>query len=388
MKPAKTISPPDWVRAPATIKTMEALGWENARFVGGCVRNTLLGVPVTDIDIATKHYPEKVIELLEGQGIKAIPTGIEHGTITAICKDTPHEITTLRKDVATDGRRATIAFADSWEEDAARRDFTINTLLMDMDGNLYDPTGQGIADLESRSIRFVGDAETRIKEDILRILRFFRFHAQYGAGQPDQAALKACAKHADKIQTLSIERITQEFLKILMVKNPADILDVMRSHKVLIDLIDNLSALKKLTYFQTQYKLESLPARLFALIDYSSGNIPQLETHLLIPKLFKKDMAAINKVLKMPNLNTDQTIKESLYRHGRTASAQALMIELSQDRVNNKDATNALGLIQSWEIPSFPITGEDLIKEGFTPGHELGQELRLREQAWIDKGFL
>jgi len=387
MKPAKTISPPDWMRAPATIKTMEALGRENTRFVGGCVRNTLLGVPVTDIDIATKHHPEKVIGLLKGQGIKAIPTGIEHGTITAICKDTPHEITTLRKDVATDGRRATIAFADSWEEDAARRDFTINTLLMDMDGNLYDPTGQGVADLENRSIRFVGDAETRIKEDILRILRFFRFHAQYGAGQPDQAALKACAKHADKIPDLSIERITQEFLKILMVKNPADILAVMLDHKVLIDLIDNVSDLKKLAYFQSQYNLEALPTRIFALADYKRENIPQLEIRLLLPKLFKKDMEAIDKVLKMPSLNDDQTIKESLYRHGRTATGQALMINLSRDKITNTDAATALKTIQSWPIPTFPLTGEDLIKEGFKPGPDLGEELLHREQAWIDKGF-
>ncbi|MGH1399531.1 MAG: CCA tRNA nucleotidyltransferase [Alphaproteobacteria bacterium] len=396
MDVAKTITPKDWMTHPATQKVMDVLGMGNTLFVGGCVRNTLLEKPVRDIDLATKHIPDKVIKLLEGQGIKAIPTGIEHGTITAVYDDHVFEITTLRKDVETDGRRAVIAFADTWEEDAQRRDFTMNTLLADCEGNIYDPTGQGIEDLGNRRIRFVGNAETRIREDVLRILRFFRFHAFYGQGEPDEAALEACAKHANKIPELSKERITQEFLKILAVDNPADILGVMWKSGVLSNFVipsidearDNtFEGLKSLTYFQTQYNAAAISTRLFALAGYEVDSMPQLETLLLLPKIIKKDIAAINAVLGMPTLNTDQVVKEALYRQGRTATLQTLMIELSQDRVNNTDAAKALDTIQNWQIPTFSISGEALIAEGFTQGKDLGKELNRREEAWIKSGF-
>lgn len=390
MDSVKTIKPQSWMRAPATVKIMESLGAGNARFVGGCVRNALLGIDVTDIDIATKHHPEQVMEILQGQGIKVIPTGIDHGTVTAIIDKQPFEITTLRKDVQTDGRRAVIAFAETWGEDAQRRDFTMNTLLADINGNIFDPTERGMDDLNAGRVIFVGNAEERIQEDILRILRFFRFHALYGTGDPDDAALKACRKYADKIPDLSKERITQEMFKILSVDCPAEILKIMFDNNVLKGILGNLNqldVLAQLCEFQNRYGLAFLSSRLFALADFSRENITAMETLLLIPKVFKKDIQAIDKILQLPDLNNDHAVKIAVYKHGRVPTAQALMIELTLDRVMNGFAPQAIDIIQNWDIPNFPISGEDLIHEGIPQGPKLGEELARREEVWIENGF-
>ena len=381
MDKVKTIEPRDWMITPATQKVMATLGEGSTLFVGGCVRNVLLGTPVTDVDIATKHHPEQTITLLEKNGIKAIPTGVEHGTITAIIDDQSFEITTLRKDVETDGRRAVIAFADTWEEDSQRRDFTINTLLMNEKGEVSDPTEQGIEDLERQTIRFVGDPEERILEDILRILRFFRFHATYGKGAPEDDALKACAKYADKIPELSKERITQEFLKIIELDNPENVLRIMRDNGILLELItDDLEAFGKFCKAQSEYDLKSTEARLFVL------NEPEvLESFLILPNKTKKAMKAIDQVLNLPALINDHAIKVSMYKHGRDATAQALMIEYASVKLSH--TPKAIDIIQSWDIPNFPITGDDLIKEGIPKGPELGRELKRREEEWIKDGF-
>lgn len=214
--PARNIDPKSWMREAETQKIMHLLNPDGLQtmFVGGCVRNTLLSQKVEDIDLATQLTPDKVTSLLEDASVKVIPTGLDHGTVTAVIDGKAFEITTLRQDVETDGRHAVIRFSESWEEDARRRDFTINALYMDMNGGVYDPLDQGLADIESQTFVFVGDAEQRIKEDYLRILRYFRFHALYGKGDMDTHALDACRKHAGRVEGLSRERITQEFLKI------------------------------------------------------------------------------------------------------------------------------------------------------------------------------
>ena len=388
MDSIKTISPQPWMTSPAVTKIMMALGEGNARFVGGCVRNTLLNADVTDIDIATKHHPEKTTELLEAEGIKVVPTGIDHGTVTAAIDGQGFEITTLRKDVETDGRRAVVAFAETWEEDAQRRDFTMNTLLMNAKGEVFDPTGEGIKDLESRTVRFVGEASQRIDEDVLRILRFFRFHAQYGCGDPDQEALEACKAAAHKIPELSKERITQEFLKILSVDNPVDVLTLMFDNGVLTEFVfdgDNLETLKHLCTFQKNYGLGFVASRIYALAGLSLDNVTKMESLLLLPKVFKKDMQAINDILNLPDLKTDHAVKVAVYKCGRVTTAQALMIELATDRVMNGYAPKAIDIIQNWDIPTFPVTGEDLMKEGIPQGPELGKELSRREEKWLSK---
>ena len=214
--------------APATRAVTEALSAEGAtvRFVGGCVRDAVLGRDAKDVDIATPDPPETVIALLEAAGLKAVPTGIAHGTVTAVADGTPFEVTTLRHDVETDGRHAKVAFTDDWVADAARRDFTLNALYCDADGALYDPVG-GIEDARRGRVRFVGDARARIEEDALRLLRFFRFHAHYGRGEADATALAACRELAPLLANLSGERLRDETLKLLAAPESAPVVALM-----------------------------------------------------------------------------------------------------------------------------------------------------------------
>lgn len=394
LKPAKTLPVQNWMTAPETAAVMGALnkgGAGQALFVGGCVRNMLLGEEVGDIDIATVHTPQDVEAMLTAAGIKVVPTGIDHGTVTAVSGGKPFEITTLRKDVETDGRRAVVAFTDKWEEDAQRRDFTMNTLLADAQGNIYDPTGQGLRDLEARCVVFVGDPAQRIAEDYLRILRFFRFHAFYGRGAPDGAALKACRAAADKISTLSKERITQEFFKILSCDDPAGVLALMFENGVLKAFCFpeyRSDFLRHVARFQKDYRLSLVPARLYILAGMRQENLGTMAELLLIPKLFKKDIEAISKVLALPPLDNDHAVRVAVYKCGRTAAAQALMIALAQDKVVNNYAPKALKIIQEWEIPDFPVSGDDLQKAGIKPGPAMGKKLHEIEEWWIGRDFI
>ncbi len=392
MTPDKTIDIQDWMVSEEVKIIMAALNGDarHALFVGGCVRNALLGVEVSDIDIATMLMPEIVTEKLEAVSVKVVPTGIEHGTVTAVHNKKVFEITTLRKDVATDGRRATVEFAQSWLDDAQRRDFTMNTLLADCDGNIFDPTGKGLADLQAKRVVFVGEPKQRIAEDYLRVLRFFRFHALYGEGKPDEQALSACEDAADNISTLSKERITQEFFKILSVHQPTEILQLMFDHQILSEV--KFSAydsefMKHFCIFQNRYGLAFLASRLLALAGLDLTNVQALAQFLLIPKVFVKDIDAISNILDLPDLSSEQNVKVAVYKFGRVTTAQALIIELIQDRVMNGFAPKALDIIQKWDIPNFPINGDDLMREGFKPGPELGQELAQLEEAWIARGF-
>ncbi|HYI43134.1 MAG TPA: CCA tRNA nucleotidyltransferase, partial [Sphingomicrobium sp.] len=223
-------------------KLLDALGAADGltRYVGGAVRDQLLDIPVRDIDLATRLQPREVVERLESARIKAVPTGIEHGTITAVSDGQPVEVTTLRRDVSTDGRRATVAFTDDWKEDAARRDFTINALMADpVSGELFDYFG-GLADIEKRLVRFIGDPLQRIAEDHLRILRFFRFHARFGGGQPDAAALEACSARANDLMALSRERIADELLKLLDARDPSATVELMLGRQILKPVVPEI----------------------------------------------------------------------------------------------------------------------------------------------------
>ncbi|MCL4679353.1 MAG: CCA tRNA nucleotidyltransferase [Alphaproteobacteria bacterium] len=397
LRPVKTIAPQDWMTSAPAKKLLAAL--EDGRnktegpaalFVGGCVRNALLGLPVEDVDIATPLPPETVTERCTAKGITIIPTGIKHGTVTALIDGTHFEITTLRRDLETDGRRAEVGFTESWIEDAQRRDFTMNTLLADQAGKIFDPTGQGIDDLEARRIRFVGEPAQRIAEDYLRILRFFRFHAIYGKGDFDAQALEACCAAAAKIKTLSRERITQEFFKILASTNPRGILAVMFANNILseFDFPDsNPELLQHVCHFQDRYRLVALPARLYLQAGMNLKNIAAMESLILFPKVFLKDMQAIEGALNAPDLSCDSAVRVCVYRFGRTITAQALMIELAQDRVMNAFAPTALKIIQTWDIPELPVDGNDLLNAGMSPGPELGEALEKLENDWIASDF-
>ena len=359
------------------------------------MRNTLLSKAVDDIDIATRHTPQRVMDLCGAAGIKTIPTGLDHGTVTAVIDKQSFEITTLRRDVETDGRRAVVAYTDDWAQDAARRDFTMNTLLMDMAGNIYDPTGEGLDDLNARRVVFVGDPAGRIAEDILRILRFFRFHAYYGAGDPDAAALKAICAAADKIPTLSRERITQEVFKILSLDDPADVLSLMFACGVMSDLAhEHYSAalMRRVCAAQSQHKLQSLAARLIALGGVDASHLNTLERYLIIPKTLRKGYAAIHHVLALPALSNDHNVKVAVYKYGLDAAAHGVIIAcahegITQGRINNAQMIAALDVVQNWSVPVCPVNGQDLLDAGMLAGKALGDDLSVIERRWIDGGF-
>jgi poly(A) polymerase len=385
----------EWMSAPFIQRVFTALQGSipadepQALLVGGCVRNVLLDKPVEDVDIATPLEPDAVIHILEKEEIKVIPTGIKHGTVTAVSDGVYFEITTLRCDEKTDGRHAEVSFTQDWIEDAKRRDFTFNTLLMDLEGNVYDPLGCGIEAAQKRQVCFVGPPSQRIEEDYLRILRFFRFSVLY-ADKYDEQGLQACQEAAVNIKQLSRERITQEFFKIISSDKPHEVLEVMFSHDVLSDLPPEEYDAKFFEHFctfQLRYGLQALGSRLLVFAGLILRNIEAMGVYLLVPKVFIKDATCILGSLALSDLNCDHAIHESLYRFGRSATAQALMIELVQDRVMNGYAPTALNTIQTWDIPDFPITGKDMIKQGFKSGLALGREMERLEQLWIDNGF-
>lgn len=391
---AKTIDVQEWMRAPETLAVMQALQGDDAApqalFVGGCVRNALLGVEVQDIDIATVLMPDEVMARCASAGLKTVPTGIDHGTVTAVSAGRGFEVTTLRRDVDTDGRHAMVAFYTSWLEDAKRRDFTMNTLLADVEGRIYDPLGQGVNDLEAGRVVFVGDAAQRIKEDYLRVLRFFRFHGAYGFGEPDEDALKACAEAAEHIHNLSRERITQEFMKILMLVDAPDVCERMYGCGVLRDLFAEegvLVELRALETLQRIYISRALSARLLVLAEFDDSFMTRFEPLLILPKVLQREMDDILNVLALPPMVDEHAVRVALYKYGRAATVQALLIGAAFGRSGAAYVGQGIEITHSWDIPVFPVTGDDLIKEGFEPGPALGEELRRREADWIANNF-
>ena len=267
MTPSGKLPQQPWMAAPALRAVMAALAARGgtARFVGGCVRNALLGREVKEIDIASADAPPMLIELLTAAGLKAIPTGIEHGTITAVALGVPFEITTLRRDVETMGRKAVVAFTDDWAADAARRDFTMNAIYCDADGTLYDPT-DGLADARAGRVRFVGAPEQRIQEDCLRILRFFRIYAHYGRPPADVAALRACRQHAKGLAILSVERVAHELLRLLGASDPATVLTLMSEYEVLAHVLPEATDIDRLRALARIDVADPLPLRRLAAV--------------------------------------------------------------------------------------------------------------------------
>ncbi len=383
------INDQDWLQAAGTRAVMQALHAREgdgkgqgpwALFVGGCVRNALLGRAVTDIDIATVLTPEAVMAALEAAGIKAVPTGLDHGTVTAVTADgCSYEITTLRRDVETDGRHARVAYTDDWAEDAARRDFTMNTLLADSAGRVYDPTGQGLADLKARKIVFVGDPARRIEEDYLRILRFFRFHAQYGVGDPDPAALAACRAAAGRIKDLSRERVTQEFLKLLSVHDPAPTLESMIAHDVMADPPGgdyDPAALARLCALQAENDAFSIDTRLFLLAADQSS----LDRYLVLTKAQEKQQMVFAQILSTITAADEKTIKILIYHYGNESALQGVLLHAARD---NGALASDITWMKSWQAPVLPVTGDDVLKAGVVPGPVVGEILGKVEAFWL-----
>lgn len=399
MKKAAEIAPPDWMNDPATRAVLDALTSRGvpARFVGGCVRDSLVGRTVKDIDIATPESPAEVSRLLSDAGIKAVPTGIDHGTVTAVTRGKHFEVTTLRRDVETYGRHAKVAFTDAWEEDAARRDFTMNALYADPDGSIYDPTG-GLADLKAGRVRFVGDAETRIREDILRLLRYFRFYADFGHAPPDPEALKACRKLAPQIPNLSVERVWSELRRLLVSPRAAEVVRLMRDEGVLSHALresQDISRLAPLAALEEMLGIQADPVRrLAALLDLEVSATEQFGRRMKLSRAETERLAAI--------ATSRGGIKPGLDRHGRRVALYRLGDVLYRDLVLLDWATAMVAdeaTIQSpdwrilwdesetWRHPRFPLKGSDAMAFGVPKGPKIGKLLRSVEAWWIDQEF-
>ena len=379
-----------WMTAPETLAVMAALG--EARFVGGAVRNALLGVGVADIDIAVPMPPSEVLARLVARNIKVVETGMDHGTVTAIVGSQAFEITSLRRDVETDGRHAVIAFTDDWAEDAARRDFTINALYASASGEIFD-YATGVEDLIAGKVRFMGDARARIAEDYLRVLRLFRFHAWYGKGDVDTEGLRAAAEAKDKLKTLSAERIAKELLRLLEAGNPTPVLRVMAATGILPELLPGALQLP----------------RLERLVEIDADNFAPRDGLLRLAALLTEggDAAhAVADALKLSNadrLRLEQALSgEHIPAHLSARDARRLLYRIGVSRFRDKvwlawaaapRTANAiqwrmlLTMADNWQRPRFPLSGLDVIQAGVPEGPEVGRVLAKVEDWWVGGDF-
>lgn len=368
----------DWLANPATQAVCAALeaGGAQALFVGGCVRNALMGVPVTDIDISTDAVPERVITLAEAAGIKAVPTGIEHGTITLVEDGIPHEVTTFRRDVSTDGRRAVVAFSTRVEEDAARRDFTMNALYARPDGTVLDPLG-GLSDLNARRVRFIGEARDRIREDYLRSLRYFRFHAWYGCDELgfDPEALAAIADNLDGLATLSRERVGAELLKLLAAPDPAPAVAAMRSTGALGQLLPGADdrALAPLVHLEHQAGAAPDGLRRLAAL----GGIDVAES-LRLSRAQAKRLDHMRE-----GAASTMSAAELGYRFKDQTARDALLLRCAWSEQPWPEEAGAQ--LARGAAAVFPIAARDLMPA--YSGAELGARLTALEETWIASGF-
>jgi poly(A) polymerase len=380
------IEPQSWMSAPETLAVVEALsaGGSEVRFVGGCLRDALMGRQVTDIDIATPDPPARVIELLTSAGLKAVPTGIEHGTVTAVAHHRPFEITTLRHDVETYGRRAKVAFTDDWVADAARRDFTFNALSCTLDGRLYDPFG-GRADLAQGRVRFVGRAEDRIREDVLRLLRFFRFYAHYGKPPPDEEALAAAHVMAPLLPTLSGERIAKELLKLLAAPDPAAVLILMREQAVLMHVLPEATHFERLARLVEIENAEGInaeaPRRLAALLAGSEA-VGAVAGRLRLPNAMRDRMEqALLSPRPMPEMSAAK-LRALRYRLKAGSFLDRALIAAAENSAP-VTARREVFALTTWQPPQFPVRARDALVRGGVAGPELGLLMKELEQWWV-----
>ena len=385
-----------WMRAPETAVVMAALTTDGgaARFVGGAVRNALIGRAVVDVDIATPLLPDAVTKRLEAAGLRAVPTGIEHGTVTAVANGKPFEITTLRRDVATDGRRATVAFTADWAEDARRRDFTMNALYASADGEVFDSVG-GIEDLKAGRVRFVGDATTRIREDYLRILRLFRFHAWYGTGEIDAAALHAAAAERAGLQNLSGERIANEMLRLLAAESPLACLRLMAASAILPEIMPgalSMARLERLAKIDADaFFVPDAVLRLAALLPDDPAAARTLGERWKLSnaeRMRLEDLAGGRE--KIVSYLSIREVRKLLYRVGNHRVRDRVFLRWAEDpkESNSIQWRALLAMCDSWQRPAFPLTGRDAMAAGVPEGPLVGKVLAEVEDWWIDSDFI
>ena len=403
-QPKGKLTPTDWMTMPETRAVIAALnaGGAEARFIGGCVRDSILKMPVKDIDIATPESPERVMQLLNSAAIKAYPTGIDHGTITAVVGDHHYEVTTLRVDVESHGRRATVAFTDDWLADAQRRDFTINTMSCTLDGDIYDPLG-GLEDLGNRRVKFVGVAKERIEEDVLRLLRFFRFQAAYGQPPLDIDALAACRLLAPRLKELSAERVCGELFRILQAPNPSETMLLMQGVRILEHILPeavDFGRLRMLAWLETTaIKVSSVtpdPLRRLAAVlgGPTDARLSGLAGRLRLSNHEAVRLAVMTQPLYEITSDMDPTtVRRALHHLGnddfRDMALLAWANEMATEPRHPTERTDAwLSLLRAaddWTPLLFPLKGQDALDLGLPPGPTIGETLRLVE-AWWEAG--
>jgi tRNA nucleotidyltransferase/poly(A) polymerase len=365
------------------------------RLVGGAVRDALLEREVGDADFATIFRPPEIIARASTAGLKIVPTGIEHGTVTLIVAGRPFEVTTLRRDIETDGRHALVHFTTDWREDAARRDFTINALYCDATGEVFDPCG-GIPDLKAGRVRFIGKAEDRIREDFLRILRFFRFFANYGSGRPDAEGLKACARLKSGVATLSAERVWAELKRILSAPDPTRALLWMRTTEVLAKVLPEswgIDAVHRLVSTASREGWTPDPIlRLESILPPHRARIDALAERLRLSRAEAARLIAWADAPEIDPATSERDIAKLLYRAGSDGCRDRLRHALAREiEAGHDEAAVALrrllGFAETWQRPTFPVGGKDLVARGLEPGPEVGKRLRELEQLWVESGF-
>ncbi len=370
------LPPADWTRREDLAALVAALGVENVRWVGGCVRDTLLGCAIHDIDAATPLVPHDVVNRLEAAGIRSVPTGIAHGTVTALLGEGPVEITTLRRDVSTDGRRATVAFSQEWRDDAARRDFTINALYARPDSLEIDDWFGGIDDLAARRVRFIGEARERIREDHLRILRYYRFQARFGSAL-DAEAEDACADLAPMLRGLSRERVGWELQNLLALPDPAATVARMQAREVLPVVLpeageEGVGRLAALIAEELRQQVAPDPLRrLAALLPPDSREVDQVAARLRLSNAARQRLA------------------NAAGRTGDIGDPRALAYRLGHEGAIDRLLLTGAGIdaVNGWEVPIFPLKGGEIVARGVTAGPKVAQVLQAVEARWVAEGF-
>ena len=394
-----------WMIASETKALFKALraGGNEARFIGGCVRNAVIGLPVKDIDVATSETPHRVLKLLEAANIKAFPSGMEHGTVTAVINSMHYEITTLRIDVESRGRRATVAYTDDWVADALRRDFTINTISSNIEGDLFDPLS-GINDLEKRRIRFVGSPRLRIEEDILRLLRFFRFHALFGGNAVDQTAIEACRSLAPRLNELSAERVHSELFKILEVPKPASAMTLMHNEQVLKYILPeakNFNSLRMMVWIETHFtNIDSINPdvlrRLAVMLPNDDAGHQNIAKRLRLSNKQSSRLAIMTKNIHSPVPELSQLKRhQALYDLGPDNFRDLALLNWAQERSiksqrpieRTKLWVNLINDADAWQQPKFPIKGDDVKTLGLDQGPAVGEAIKKVKNWWRDGDF-
>lgn len=388
----------DWISDPAAAAVLDALeaagGPGCAQFVGGCVRNAIMGCPVADIDLATVLEPAQVTSALQAAGLKAVPTGLEHGTVTAVSGGRGFEITTLRRDVETDGRRAVVAFTRDWAEDAARRDFTLNAVYADREGRVFDPTGEGLAAARAGRITFVGEADQRIREDCLRILRYFRFLARYGRGVPDAAALAACAARADSLATLPAERVLKELLSLLAADDPRPAVRLMASTGVLSRVLPDAGDLSRLDGLCEVEAAEGAGPdpllRLGALFPATPAEVAR-EAERLRMSGAQRDrlIAAAGREPDLDSWMSPRQLRRALHILGAAVVQDRVRVAWARAPHGpaSADWRRLLSEAATWSPRSIGVSGADVVAAGAPPGPRVGAILRELEAWWMDEDF-